>query len=80
MTLAERLRNEGREEGWSKGRSEGRSEGWSAGRSEVAINMLNKGMDITQVALFTEISEKELRTKGKILDKLLKKIDCEGTN
>ena len=51
---------EGLAEGRAKGRAEGRSEGRSEGRAEVALRMLDSGMDISLIAHLTELSIEEV--------------------
>ncbi|SHG46566.1 conserved hypothetical protein (putative transposase or invertase), partial [Thermosyntropha lipolytica DSM 11003] len=52
MTLAERLRREGREEGRKEGREEGRKEG----REEAALNALREGLDVKLISRLTGLS------------------------
>ena len=62
MTLAEKLREEGRREGEVEGEARGKAEGEARGKAEVALNMLNAGADLEFVSKMTGLSMQQLRT------------------
>lgn len=51
---------EGREEGWEKGREEGREEGWEKGREEIARNLKKIGVPLEQILQGTGLSAEEV--------------------
>ena len=54
-------RKEGHALGRAEGHAEGRAEGHAEGRAEVAHRMLKAGMDIQQIAEFTQLSIEEIK-------------------
>ena len=72
MTIAERLRQEGHQIGWQKGKiegwQEGKLEGLQKGKVEgmheqaikIALRMLEQGFDRDQVLAATQLSEADL--------------------
>ncbi len=54
-------REEGFAEGMEKGRAEGREEGRLEGKKEIALLMLAKGMDISDIVDVTGLTEDEIR-------------------
>ena len=60
ISTATRLFNEGRQEGIEKGIEKGREEGIEKGREEVALRMLQQGMDLQLIAQVTDISIQHL--------------------
>ena len=60
MTLAERLKQTGREEGRMEGRMEGREEGKLEGKLETARNMLAAGINRKMVLALTGLSDAQL--------------------
>ncbi|SHG46672.1 conserved hypothetical protein (putative transposase or invertase) [Thermosyntropha lipolytica DSM 11003] len=64
MTLAERLRREGRE----KGREEGREEGRKEGREETALNALREGLDVKLISRLTGLSVERIEELKKNLN------------
>ena len=61
MTIAEKLKREGRQEGLEKGIIEGMKEGIQEGKLEIARKMLKSGMGIEQVIQLTELTEARIR-------------------
>lgn len=61
MTLAEQLKQSGREEGLIEGRMEGRMEGQLEGKLETARNMLHAGITRKMVLELTGLSEEQLK-------------------
>lgn len=67
MSFEERMRYES-QEAWSKdvatrryeARMDGFQEGVEIGRREAACNLLQKGLDVTQIAKITSLSEEEI--------------------
>lgn len=53
---------EGKAEGKAEGREEGKAEGREEGKEEIALNMLNKNMDISLIAELTGLSKKEIES------------------
>ena len=58
-------REEGRQEGLQTGREEGREEGLEKGRQAIALNMLQKKLDISLIAEVTGLTEKEIKNLRK---------------
>lgn len=56
MTVADFLREEGRQEGWKEGRQEGQEEAIQA----IVTNMLSKGLEINEIADLTGVSQQDL--------------------
>ena len=66
MTIAEKLKQEGRKEGLTEGRKEGLAEGHKETALSIAQNLLKSGMSpafIQQVTGLTEQEIKQLRTE-----------------
>ena len=67
MTIAERLRQEGHQIGWQEGKLEGLQKGKVEGMREQAINialrMLEQGIDRDLVLATTQLSEADLAAK-----------------
>jgi len=61
MTIAEQLRQIGREEGLNEGRDKGRHEGQREARLAIARNMLARGIDPTLVQEVTGLTAADLR-------------------
>ena len=69
ISTATRLFNEGREEGKEKGREEGKEKGRKEGKEkgreegkeEVALRMLQQGMDLQLIAQITDLSIQQLQ-------------------
>ncbi|MGJ0193689.1 Rpn family recombination-promoting nuclease/putative transposase [Pantoea sp. RRHST58] len=61
MTIAEQLKQMGREQGLSEGRNEGRNEGQREARLAIARNMLARGIDLTLVQEVTGLSAADLQ-------------------
>ena len=57
MNTAKRI---GYEDGHKEGRADGLAEGRAEGKAEVALRMLDSGMDISQIAHLTELSIEEV--------------------
>ena len=53
-------REKGLAEGRAKGLAEGREKGLAEGKKEIAKTMLDGGMEIRQISLFTGLSEEEI--------------------
>ena len=54
--------NDGMEKGLKEGHKEGKYEGIIESKKEIAINMLNKNMDIKTISDVTGLSENEITT------------------
>ena len=61
MTIAEQLKQMGREEGLSEGRYKGRNEGQREATLAIARNMLSRGLDFTLVQEVTGLSAADLQ-------------------
>jgi predicted transposase/invertase (TIGR01784 family) len=61
LSLAERLREEGRNEGKEKWMNEGRKKGKTEGMFEAARRMWREDFPIEQIVKFTGLSEAQLR-------------------
>ncbi|MEB7742718.1 Rpn family recombination-promoting nuclease/putative transposase, partial [Escherichia coli] len=61
MTLAERLKQTGRDEGIAPGLAQGIERGKQAGKLETARNMLNAGINRKMVLELTGLSDEQLR-------------------
>jgi predicted transposase/invertase (TIGR01784 family) len=65
-TLAQRWKNEGRQQGWTEGRTKGRTEGKTEGRVEekfeTARRMLNDDFPIKSIVKYTGLTEKQVRS------------------
>jgi predicted transposase/invertase (TIGR01784 family) len=61
MTIAEQLKQMGREEGLREGRYKGRNEGQREATLAIARNMLSRGLDFTLVQEVTGLSAADLQ-------------------
>ena len=61
MTFAEKMEERGKQEGILEGKHEGMLEGETRGKQDIALRMLNEGVELAFVSKVTDLSLADLK-------------------
>jgi len=61
MTFAEKMEERGIQKGMQKGKQEGKQEGKIEGKQDIALRMLNEGVELAFISKVTDFSQADLK-------------------
>ena len=61
MTFAEKMEERGIQKGMQKGKQEGKQEGKIEGKQDIALRMLNEGVELAFISKVTDLSLADLK-------------------